>query len=93
MNWQAGEPVAPRVPLTIAATNCRLLLDSRGFLTFVDRQSISFYMGRAGGGYIEAQCPIDVFALNFQKRIGAGINRAYIRTKHELKVFPKDYLV
>jgi hypothetical protein len=93
MNWQAGEPISPKAPLTAAAKNCGLSAECMGYTTFVDRQAISIYMDRAGAGYIEAQCPLDVFAANFQRRFGAGINGAYIKKAHANKVFPRDFFL
>jgi len=93
MHWQAGEPISPKSPLTAAAKNCGLSAESLGYTTFVDRQAVSFYIDRAGGGYIEAQCPPEVFAVNFQRRFGAGINGGYIQKAHAKKVFPRDCFV
>ena len=89
MNWRAGEPIEPKRPLTAATLNSGLDSSSRGYVTHVDRSSVSFYMDRKGG-WMEAQCPLDVFALNFVHRAG-GINSGYIKDKPFPKVFPKDF--
>ena len=91
MNWQAGEPIGLKIPLTVAAMNCGLRLDSTGWVTFVDQNLVSFYIGRTGG-WIEASCPLDIFAANFVERKGGSFSRGHILSKPYAKVFPRDFL-
>ena len=91
MNWQAGQPIAPKMPLTTAAKTAGITPTSRGWVTFVDRTSISFYIGRTQG-WIEARCPLDIFAANFNLRKDGINSSAYIRNAHYIKSFPADFL-
>jgi len=93
MNWEPGDPIIPKKPMTVSVLNCSIGVSARGVVTFVDQSAVSFYLerGMPGAGWIEAQCPRDVFAANFEREL-AGIQKPqYRKTQHYPKVFPAAF--
>lgn len=91
MNWKAGDPIKAKP--TAMNRSCRIDPDhATGHVCFVNSQGVSFYLdrGKAGSGYIEAQCALDLFAANFEHDPYRPYNVAYIKTTHYMKKYPND---
>jgi len=86
--------------------NCGIRAGDRGFVTHLTQSDVSFYLERrAGFGYVEATCPLDVFAGNFTTdwRLGGlnpdeladggqgnDVDLSYAASRPFLKRFPQD---
>jgi|SRR5215471_7006856 len=86
--WKPGDEFKPIEPVTQLLKFAGLTKDARGYVTFVGSGSISFYVERGtfGMGYIEAQCPMAMFGLNFE-HTGPN-NLAYVQSEHFKRSFP-----
>jgi hypothetical protein len=65
-----------------------------GVVTFVDPLRISFYLerGLSGMGYLEAQCTLELFGINFMPDPLRPHSPAYISSRHFPKAFPDAFL-
>ena len=92
---------------TVTNQNCGITPGDQGYVTFVRNQDVSFYLERRGaGGFMEAMCPLGVFASNFvidwrmaglnvtdlaDGGMGASFNRTYAGAKPNTKRFPDSF--
>jgi hypothetical protein len=93
MYWNPGDPFKPQEPLTATARNARITSFARGWVTVADSRNISFYLDRGipGSGWIEAQTDLATFGVNFVPDHTTPPNKAYARSQHYLKLFPRDF--
>jgi len=94
MIWNAGDPFRPKLPLTQTLRSAGISEHGTGVVTFVDPLRISFYLERGlpGMGYLEAQCALDVFGVNFLPDPLRPHSPAYQASKHFAKVFPDAFV-
>jgi hypothetical protein len=93
MYWQPGDPFYPLRPLTVSVKKCGIAEDARGVVTFVDTAAVSFYLERGipGAGFIEARCPLALFAANFGKDPFRVRMPQYGRPTHYEREFPAAF--
>lgn len=94
MIWNSGDCFQPKLPLTQTLRSVGVTEHGRGVVTFVDLRRISFYLerGLAGMGYLEAQCTLELFGINFMPDPLRPHSSAYVASKHFPKIFPDAFL-
>ncbi len=77
---------------TDANQNCGILVDTTGYISYVDLGGVSAYIDASGYG-IEARMTLEHFAANFEIDFWFGQTAAaYTKSQHFMKVLPKDFL-
>lgn len=92
---------------TVVNEGCGVTPGDCGFVTHVGHAEVSFYLERRSGrGYMEAVCPLGLFAGNFSKDwrmaglkvddladsgMGLPVNLTYAATRPFTRRFPEQY--
>jgi len=94
MVWNAGDCFRPKIPLTQTLRSAGITEHGTGVVTCVDPFRVSFYLehGLPGMGYLEAQCSLDLFGMNFLPDPLRPNSPAYRTSKHFPKAFPEAFV-